>query len=111
MTEQRPVNVAIFEFKDNGKIQTCSGSAYTNKDDAIRDVWTELKIQGIKESQVTRIYSEWRLSAELEKLIEENFPHAPLTYSFEGDEQEEFEKAMNKLYNKSYDKKWWQFWK
>lgn len=107
MVNEKPINVAIFEFEDKGQIHTCTGSAFVNTDDAIHDAWRALQSKGINGNQVKKIYSEWRPSSETEKFIKENFAVATLTYSFEEGDEEQFKKRTNKL-----DKKRWrEFWK
>ncbi len=104
---KRPINIAVFEFESNGEYHTCEGSTYQNKDDAILDTLRSLQDNDIDGDLVTRIYSEWKMSPETEKIIISKCPNAKITYSFTDGDEDKFEKEMKKLYSK---RKWWKFW-
>ena len=106
--ESIPINVAVFEvvFADES-VATCRGVSHDGRDHAIQLGYEMIMDQGISGDEVRRVYSEWKPSDEMATFLEKNCPKAAVTWSFEDGDEEEFARAMKKLYYK----KWWQFWK
>jgi hypothetical protein len=101
------VNIAVAEFEKSGNLLKCFGHSFDEKDNAIHILIEALIREGIPLEKVRRVYSEWKPSQKLEQEIARMMPNAALTWSFEEGDEEQFDRAMKKL----YERKWWQFWK
>jgi hypothetical protein len=122
--KNEPVNIAIFEYEQNGTILTAKGVSVTTKDAALLEVMHGLDEVQLKKNihfKVLRVYSEWKPSEIVTNLIQSKYPDANLSYSFEEGDEEIFEKmtqdakkqeskeAMEE--KKVSKKKWDEIWK
>jgi hypothetical protein len=119
MAEQsEPINCAVFEYKQENSILKAKSASFTTIDDAIWELIHGLdhlqKEKGLV-FEVIRIYSEWKPTDELLKVINSMYPKAQLTYSFTTGDEEKFKQALKDIKTDSSTKfptkKWWQIWK
>ena len=108
MRPGQPHNVAIAELEINGRPARITGTAVTADDDAIQFIMDMMKEQGIPGSRALRLYSERKPSEEWLLFFKNNWPHVPVTWSFEPGEDAKMEKAVDKLLSRK--KPWWRFW-
>jgi hypothetical protein len=119
-----PINIAIFEYEQNGSVFTAKGVSVTTKDAALLEV-----IHGLDEIQskenirfnMLRIYSEWKPSDMVIRLINPKYPNVDLSYAFEDGDEEKFEKMLQDAKNQEdtidieektvSKKKWYEIWK
>ena len=80
-------NIAVFEYENNGKLNIIVGASQRNKGHAERLIAKELEDMGIQKAQVKRIYSELEPCSApggyCKRFLQEVFPQADITYSFE----------------------------
>ena len=80
-------NVAVFEYENNGQLNTVVGASQRNQGHAERLVAKELENMGIQSTQVRRIYSELEPCSipggYCKRFLANVFPQADVTYSFE----------------------------
>ncbi len=80
-------NVSVFEYEDNGQINTIACASERNKGHAERLLAKTLESMGIPADKVTRIYSELQPCslpfAHCMNFLQRVYPQADITYSFE----------------------------
>ncbi len=113
MKDQDPVNVAVFKYRQLDKILIAESASFTSKDEAVAlglNSLEEIRKASSHPIELLEIYSEWKPSGEILRLISERYPNVECSFSFHTGDEEKFRNQMNKLNNQE-NKRWWQFWK
>jgi hypothetical protein len=109
MPENLVYNVAIAEVRHNGQTARITGSAATEKDDAIQFIVDLIAQEGISGDCVIALYSERQPSPEWYEYFAAHWPNAGITWSFAAGDDAKMEAAIGKLRGQS-NRPWWRFW-
>jgi hypothetical protein len=109
MQPGQPYNIAVAEVEHNGSIGRITGTAATERDDAIQFIVNLMEQDGIGGHAVLRLYSERKPSVAWYEYFAEHWPNADITWSFGPNEDDKMQKAIDRLLP-NREQPWWKFW-